>query len=53
MNVVFCQAHNERKDMYFRNNLFHGAKDPQDNRDILVAKKGYKTLRGLVDIMLA
>lgn len=35
-----------------RNNLFHGSKDPQDERDQLLVENGYKTLRPLVQILL-
>ncbi|MBI2444398.1 MAG: hypothetical protein HYV42_04135 [Candidatus Magasanikbacteria bacterium] len=35
-----------------RNNLFHGGKDPQDNRDLLVVENGYKTLNPLMEIFL-
>ena len=28
-----------------RNNLFHGAKNPQDERDQFLIENGYKTLR--------
>jgi len=35
-----------------RNNLFHGAKNPQDGRDILLVENGYKTLRPLVELFL-
>jgi hypothetical protein len=36
-----------------RNNLFHGAKDPQEERDKLAVENGYKALRELVEILLA
>lgn len=36
-----------------RNNLFHGAKDPEEQRDQLVVKNGFITLRSLVEILLA
>lgn len=36
-----------------RNNLFHGGKDPQNDRDYLLAEKGFKTLHELVDIFLS
>ena len=35
-----------------RNNLFHGAKDPQERRDKLVVKYGYKTLKELMEILI-
>ena len=35
-----------------RNNLFHAAKNPKDDRDQLVVKYGYKTLRELMKIFL-
>ncbi len=35
-----------------RDNMFHGAKDPENNRDKLVVEHGYKTLKPLVDIFL-
>ncbi len=35
-----------------RNNLFHGAKNPQDERDQFLIENGYKTLRPLVEILL-
>ncbi|MFZ1075546.1 MAG: hypothetical protein WAN50_04205 [Minisyncoccia bacterium] len=35
-----------------RNNLFHGAKNPDDRRDRLLVENGYKTLRLLVDVLL-
>lgn len=35
-----------------RNNLFHGSKDPLDERDQLLVENGYKTLRPLVEILL-
>jgi hypothetical protein len=34
-----------------RNNLFHAAKDPQDERDQILIENGYKTLSPLVQIM--
>jgi hypothetical protein len=36
-----------------RNNLFHGAKDPEDRRDQIIVQNGYITLRELVEILLA
>lgn len=36
-----------------RNNLFHGTKNPQDERDQLVIEYGYKTLRPLVQLLIA
>ncbi|MDD2753428.1 MAG: hypothetical protein PHT44_02375 [Candidatus Portnoybacteria bacterium] len=35
-----------------RNNLFHGAKNPEDRRDRLFVEHGYKTLNPLVQILL-
>lgn len=35
-----------------RNNLFHGGKDPEKERDQLVVEFGYKTLRELVTMLL-
>lgn len=35
-----------------RNNLFHGAKNPEDERDQFAVKYGYKTLRELMRIFL-
>jgi hypothetical protein len=35
-----------------RNNLFHGTKDPEDNRDRILVKNGYKTLRPIVNIFI-
>ena len=35
-----------------RNNLFHGAKDPEIERDQFVVKYGYNTLKELVEIFL-
>ncbi len=35
-----------------RNNLFHGGKDPQDERDQILIEKGYITLKPLVEIFL-
>ena len=35
-----------------RNNLFHGSKNPQDDRDQLLIENGYKTLSPLVGILL-
>lgn len=32
-----------------RNNLFHGGKNPQDDRDMLFVENGYKTLYPLVE----
>lgn len=36
-----------------RNNLFHGGKNPQDQRDQLLVENGYKTLQPLVAIFLS
>jgi hypothetical protein len=36
-----------------RNNLFHGEKDPEYQRDEFVVEFGYKTLRELVELLLA
>ena len=36
-----------------RNNLFHGSKDPHDERDQLLVENGYKTLHPLVEILLS
>lgn len=36
-----------------RNNLFHGGKNPQDIRDLLVVENGYKTLDLLIKIFLS
>lgn len=36
-----------------RNNLFHGGKDPKNERDQFLAENGCKTLRPLVDIFLS
>ncbi|HEX2792143.1 MAG TPA: hypothetical protein VHO23_00250, partial [Candidatus Paceibacterota bacterium] len=36
-----------------RNNLFHGSKNPQDERDQLLIGNGYKTLNPLVELFLA
>jgi hypothetical protein len=36
-----------------RDNLFHGSKDPEQERDQLVIEHGYKTLKPLVEIFLA
>jgi len=36
-----------------RNNLFHGGKDPEDERDQLLVSNGLIVLRPLVDIFLA
>lgn len=36
-----------------RNNLFHGEKDPENERDEFAVEFGYKTLRELVEILLA
>lgn len=36
-----------------RNNLFHGGKNPQDERDQLLVENGYKTLNPLVAIFLS
>jgi|SRR5215213_1827122 len=35
-----------------RNNLFHGGKNPQDERDQLLVHNGYTTLRPLMEIFL-
>lgn len=35
-----------------RNNLFHGAKDPERERDQFAVEYGYKTLRELMNILL-
>lgn len=35
-----------------RNNLFHGSKDPQDDRDQFLVEHGFYALRPLVDIFL-
>ena len=35
-----------------RNNLFHGAKDPEHKRDQFAVEYAYKTLRELVDLFL-
>ena len=35
-----------------RNNLFHGSKNPQDNRDQILVENGYITLRPLVEIFV-
>lgn len=35
-----------------RNNLFHGAKDPEKERDQFVVKYGYKTLKELIEMLL-
>lgn len=35
-----------------RNNLFHGAKDPEQRRDKLVVKYGYRTLKELMEYLL-
>lgn len=35
-----------------RNNLFHGAKNPQNERDQFAVKYGYLTLKELMEIML-
>lgn len=35
-----------------RNNLFHGAKDPQSDRDRVLVEHGYKALKPLVQIFL-
>ena len=35
-----------------RNNLFHGEKDPENERDEFAVEFGYKTLRELVEILL-
>lgn len=35
-----------------RNNLFHGGKDPQDERDQILIKNGYETLQPLVEMFL-
>jgi hypothetical protein len=36
-----------------RNNLFHGGKNPEDTRDRLLVRYGYKTLQRLVEIFLS
>ncbi len=36
-----------------RNNLFHGSKDPEDQRDQIIVKNGYIALRELVENLLA
>jgi len=36
-----------------RNNLFHGAKDPEHKRDQFAVEYGYKTLRELVELFLS
>jgi len=35
-----------------RNNLFHGSKEPEDERDQLLVENGYKTLKALVEIFI-
>jgi len=35
-----------------RNNLFHGAKNPENERDQFAVKYGYRTLNELMEIML-
>lgn len=35
-----------------RNNMFHGTKDPENERDIFLVEKGFKTLKVLMDILL-
>jgi len=35
-----------------RNNLFHGGKDPQDERDQILVENGYKTLSALMEMLL-
>ncbi len=35
-----------------RNNLFHGTKDPQSERDQFAVKYGYRTLKELMEILL-
>ena len=35
-----------------RNNLFHGAKDPEKERDQFAVKYGYKTLKELIEMLL-
>lgn len=35
-----------------RNNLFHGAKNPESDRDQFAVEYGYKTLRALMEIFL-
>ena len=35
-----------------RNNLFHGGKDPEDERDQYFVEHAYKLLRPLVEILL-
>ena len=37
---------------YVRNNLFHGAKDPEDGRDQCLVEHAYKLLNPLVEILL-
>lgn len=36
-----------------RNNLFHGGKDPQDERDLLLVENGFKTLHPLMEVFLS
>lgn len=35
-----------------RNNLFHGAKNPENERDQFAVKYGYKTLKELMEILI-
>ena len=35
-----------------RNNLFHGQKDAEDERDKFAVEFGYKTLRELAELLL-
>jgi hypothetical protein len=35
-----------------RNNLFHGAKDPDSERDQIMVKHGYRTLKELMSILI-
>lgn len=35
-----------------RNNLFHGAKDPENKHDQFAVKYGYRTLKALMDILI-
>lgn len=35
-----------------RNNLFHGAKDPENERDQFAVKYGYRTLRELMELLI-
>lgn len=36
-----------------RNNLFHGAKDPESDRDQFAVKYGYRTLKELLEIFIS